>query len=481
MLPATNGLPAGTPEPPELGPDIERLYQAFLADFGRFETARDAALAAGKTVYIRSRSASLTEKSIRHWEEAEKRTGVVVLDADYEGSLTRVQEQIGDELAIEPDLAQRRLLEHAGRWVLRVHLRLAEMRVEAKPGETAVATLAEPGRIIRVEDLPDLEDLDIPPVPWLVEDLIIEGGVTLVSADYAGGKTWFAQFLAIAVQEGHDVLGRKVQQRAVLYVDGENPASVVHSRMVSMQRGNQPPGKLPKVWGNWNSEPPPPANDSRIVAFAKKHKPLIIIDSLIAFNPYDNENDAVLLRRYMDQFGILARRHGTSVLVLHHKGKGENTKHFRGSSDIAASVDLAFTLEKVGTRPDGKLGKLKIDYYKQREVSERPLKLLEYVPPEERPEDGDAFIEVNGHQSPAAVSRNPLEVVKEIVGENPGRLNKKQITALAEGKGVTKYQVEKCLAEDTVFVKRNGVGNEKLYSLAEEDSVESPSEKPPPS
>jgi len=481
MLP-TNGLPAGTSETPELGPDIERLHEAFLEDFGRFETTRDAALAAGKTVYIRSRLVTLTEEAITRWAEVSGRPGVVVLDADYEGSLTRVQEQIGDELAIEPDLARRRLLEHVGKWVLIVRLRLAEMRVKAKPEETERnVALVKPGRIIRVEDLPDILDLDIPPVPWLIEDLIIEGGVTLVTADYAGGKTWFALFLAMAVQEGRDVLGRKVQKRAVLYVDGENPASIVRNRMVSMRQGNQPPGKLPKIWGNWNSEPPPPADDLRIVKFAREKKPLIIIDSLIAFNPYDNENDAVLMRRYMDQFGILARRHGASVLVLHHKSKGENTKHFRGSSDIAASVDLAFTLEKVGTRPDGKLGKLKIDYYKQREVSERPLKLIEYVPPEERPEDGDAFIDVSGYPAPAVPTRSPLEVVTEIVGKNPGELNTGQIVERAAERGVTKYQAEKYLKDEAVFVKRKGAGNEKLYSLVGEDAAESPIEKPPPS
>lgn len=75
-------------------------------------------------------------------------------------------------------------------------------------------------------------------------------------------------------------------------------------------------------------------------------KPLIVIDSFISLHKGD-ENDAVMVRQHMQLYrGLVAM--GCGVIVIHHIGKGETSRNYRGSSDLPAAVDVAFKLEKIG-------------------------------------------------------------------------------------------------------------------------------------
>ena len=79
---------------------------------------------------------------------------------------------------------------------------------------------------------------------WLVEDLIAARSVTLITAESGTGKTWFAYWLAAAIARGLPILGREVGQRPVLYLDAENPLSVVKQRLSEMGVGETPELKI---------------------------------------------------------------------------------------------------------------------------------------------------------------------------------------------------------------------------------------------
>ena len=64
----------------------------------------------------------------------------------------------------------------------------------------------------------------------------------------------------------------------------------------------------------------------------------------------------------MRQFRRLANL-GATVIVLHHTGKAETSKQYRGSSDIKAAVDTAYLLEKVPGESES-LGKLSLTCFK---------------------------------------------------------------------------------------------------------------------
>jgi hypothetical protein len=88
----------------------------------------------------------------------------------------------------------------------------------------------------------------------------------------------------------------------------------------------------------------------------------VIIDSLTGFHGGD-QNDAGQTRAFLHQARCLAYL-GAAVIVLHHDGKAETAKDYRGSSDFKAAVDCAFHVANFSA--DGKLGKLIVRCYKSR-------------------------------------------------------------------------------------------------------------------
>jgi AAA domain len=140
----------------------------------------------------------------------------------------------------------------------------------------------------------------------------------------------------------------------VLYIDGENPVGVVKDRLLNL---GIPPTPDLSIWGGWVSEPTPGPDDLRIVMFAKETQGLIIWDPLVAFQTGD-ENSASETRKFMGGFRKLANL-GSTIVLLHHPGKGPTAQNYRGSSDIKAAVDTAYKLAKV--RPQGLTGQAKHD------------------------------------------------------------------------------------------------------------------------
>lgn len=75
------------------------------------------------------------------------------------------------------------------------------------------------------------------PVPfqrWLVEDLIPESNVTMLSGDGATGKSLLALQLAVAVAIGRDWIGLKPQHGRVVFVSAEDEIEELHRRLDRM-------------------------------------------------------------------------------------------------------------------------------------------------------------------------------------------------------------------------------------------------------
>jgi hypothetical protein len=89
-----------------------------------------------------------------------------------------------------------------------------------------------------------------------------------------------------------------------------------------------------------------------------------VVDSLVAFSNVD-ENDAGEVRGYMQGFRQLAGM-GATLVVLHHSGKGESSKQYRGSSDIAASIDTGYRLVNFNADESLQLDTLTLKTFKAR-------------------------------------------------------------------------------------------------------------------
>ncbi len=287
---------------------------------------------------------------------------------------------------------------------------------------------------------------------WCVEEMIATGSITLICSESGTGKTWLGYYIAGCVAWGLPVLGRRVRRSKVLYLDGENPLYTVKQRLFDL--GIQETGDL-IVWGGWNLSPPQGPQSRLVIDFAHKHSPLVIFDSLIEFHP-GSEQSSTETRAFMKYFRALANL-GATIVVLHHSGKAETAKIYRGSSDIKAAVDTAYQLESID-KDSNRLGRLSLKCFKGRLTPGQNFAL------EFRANEGFVACDV------AARMGTVEEIITEILQASPGT-NQTEIVRLGRIRGCGKGQLEQCLGTGR-WQKAAGPNNSILYSLPPDDPEE---------
>ena len=330
----------------------------------------------------------------------------------------------------------------------------------AKPLDTAslrdlnMQWFPEPGPSVRSSGISSLSELPSiwqlkSKVEWLIEDFLAIGSVTLLSSESGVGKSWVAYWLAGSVAHGRPVFGRKVRQRPVLYIDAENPSYVVSQRV---REGLGFP-ETPELYirGGWVDSPPPRPDFLLLKEFARERRGLIIYDPLVAFQT-GSEISANDVRQFMQGFRDLANA-GATVLVLHHSGKAETAREYRGSSDYKASVDTAYTLTSI-TPNRQRIDRLMLKCFKSRITPGQDFGL--------QFREGFGFELCDVPES--ARTRSADEVIDEILQQHPGS-NQKEIIKYAEGT-LSKNQVIQALKSDR-WPKEPGRGSELLYRLAD--------------
>lgn len=285
--------------------------------------------------------------------------------------------------------------------------------------------LDSPRKIARIEDLPDLEEGDGEEIQWVVEGIIAQGALHMITSESGAGKSTLISASGSAVSLGTPFMDRATSRRPVLILDAENPRSVVLERFNRL--GIRTHAML-KVWGQWIGEGPPAAGGAIVLDWIARSnpKPLIIVDSVIAFHP-GAENDSNETRRYMAQYRQLTAM-GVTIILLHHTGKSETSKEYRGSSDYKASIDIGYNLKDLG---DGmRLSSLELRAFKQRFTVEPRLRILY--------NDGIFSAER------AEIQKDPSEILRELLQSNPGT-TKDDFAYLAAKRGLTRSQARSLL------------------------------------
>jgi archaellum biogenesis ATPase FlaH len=284
--------------------------------------------------------------------------------------------------------------------------------------------------VSRLDRLPSVWKSEVQ-MNFIIEGLLLEGALTMLSGQAGDGKSTFSLALAGAVAQGKPFLGRVVKQRPVLYLDRENPVYVVKDRLLRLRIPEIP---ALKIWGMWweGNEPPGP-EDPEIIEFARQ-KPLIVIDSLIAFARCD-ENSSQEMRRHMELYKKLCYL-GASVLFIHHASdKAESL--YRGSSDIKAVIDAALHLcRSDGSGSADALGQLELEEFKTRGMIGGKIRM----------EFRD-----NGFHTLDAPRHSPREMIKELIRSHPSATTRELIT-LARPLGIVKASLLESLT--SMILKR---------------------------
>jgi hypothetical protein len=276
-----------------------------------------------------------------------------------------------------------------------------------------------------------------------------------MSGASGAGKTTVATAMGYAIANGKPFAGLATEKRPVLVLDRENPVAVVVERLDRLRITNET-GLT--IWGGWcPSEPPGPASYELVEwVVSCDPRPVLIFDSLIGFYTGQSENDSAEVRRYMQAFRKLADL-GCTVLALHHSGKGESTKDFRGSSDIKASVDTAWHLANFG---EGRLDRLRLRAYKCRFAVAADL-LLRYV-------EGQFSI----HE--AVTTRTVSELLGDLLRSNPG-IRSADFEKLAVDKDLGRDRARAYL-EDGILAghvrREKGRNNAQMHYLVQSEGAQ---------
>jgi putative DNA primase/helicase len=156
------------------------------------------------------------------------------------------------------------------------------------------------------------------------------------------GKTWFGLSIAYALATGQPLLGWEVNERRVLYVDGELSAPALQKRLKLMGSGTDNLTLLtPDLWQVKRKLMPNLADedtrnwlDQQIEA--GQHD-VVILDSLSTLIRGVEENDAGAWEPI--QIWILEHRgRARSVIFLHHQGRSRQPRGTSKREDIVESV-----------------------------------------------------------------------------------------------------------------------------------------------
>lgn len=289
---------------------------------------------------------------------------------------------------------------------------------------------------------------------YLVPRLIVKGTITVFSGEAGGGKTHLAFWLSHKIASAGEIFGEKCQQHPVLYLTRENPLEYAADilKRLNIEDGAD---KNLIVWGDWLEEPAPSPASPHILEWVSKCpvSPYIVVDPLVAFLDGQNENDSAVMRPFLNQGRTLIRAGACGVLLLHHPGKAESSKVYRGSSDLKPAIDSGYTLSNLG---EGKLETLRLKSFKIRFLAQKHELVLHYreggFVPDERP---------------AAVYETVTEQLKKLLQDLPGT-TKTEFENAAHAHGLTRRRarqfVESGVLRNTISTEK-GPRNANYYTL----------------
>jgi len=277
------------------------------------------------------------------------------------------------------------------------------------------------------EQVGDLLHEEFPPEVWIVDQLIPDKSVTILSGSPGSFKTWLYMEIAVKVAKGQPAFGNfNTKQTGVLVIDEESGRPRLQKRFKQLGAIDNLPIHLLSRVGYKMSQLYADGIAEKAIELGAG---LVIFDSLTRFmGEKVDENASGDMAKLMDYYRQLADS-GLSVLILHHNRKdgtgGFNpAQSLRGSSDILAAVDCHIAVNRTGQSD-----KVKLVQTKNRDVWEpTPFELRFY-------ENASEFEYVGSDKTAAEKHRELLDKVVETVTSYSG-LTKTQLIRQVKTQGI---------------------------------------------
>lgn len=203
---------------------------------------------------------------------------------------------------------------------------------------------------LKIKSARELQEEQLPPIRWIVSDMIPQG-LTLLASPPKYGKSWWVLDLCLSVCAGDKFMGHYTEKSGCLYLALEDSENRLQDRINRL---------------TYNA-PAPEGFDYSITAATideglidqlegyleqKPETGLIVIDTLQKVKGKPIKNDSAYSDDYR-QMGLIKRvadAHSIAVLLVHHlkkgKGEGDAFERISGTNGIFGSADTAIVMQK---------------------------------------------------------------------------------------------------------------------------------------
>ncbi len=191
--------------------------------------------------------------------------------------------------------------------------------------------------------LPHPSDYPYQPVEWLIEGLIPENSISVLSGNEGVGKTIFLLSMARSLTDGMDFLGRQTYPARVIYL-GIDVSKAILQRYTKMMRW-VPNGDF-RMLTMWTNPEAPMLDDKEqmnwLFKYAEKYRPVLMLDTLRDLYSGD-ENSSTDTKPVVDILRRLCSLGSSIVAVAHPPKKGKSL--IRGSGNIPQKADIPYRMQ----------------------------------------------------------------------------------------------------------------------------------------
>ena len=203
---------------------------------------------------------------------------------------------------------------------------------------------------------------------YLVDGLLVEGTLSLMTGKHASYKSFIALDIAMSVATGRSVFGMPTNKGNVVYVAAEGANGLKRRANAWCHHYNEPIPENFDVFGNALQITDAELRGHFLDSIGQRD--LIILDTLAMCAVGLEENNATDMGKFVQATKAISTTAQAHVLIVHHNNKGDT---YRGSSALPAGVDTHILIK----RDEKQHNKVSIAVDKQKDDEERdPIKLI---------------------------------------------------------------------------------------------------------
>lgn len=199
----------------------------------------------------------------------------------------------------------------------------------------------------------ELVKMDIPPIKWLVND-ILTIGIAILAAPPKYYKSFLALQLCLMICYGSDFMGKKTTKTGCLYFDLESTKRRPRDRILKMIGDKAPPDGLYFITSD---DDPGTMEDGFIEVLEdqfKQHPDIgfVVIDVFQKIRRKQARNQSIYDFDYEDISALkkIADDHSAGILLIHHTRKMKDTQddfnNMSGSSGLLGAADVCWMIRR---------------------------------------------------------------------------------------------------------------------------------------